>query len=72
MLMNALQRRAVGDGIAQDDDVRSQERIVIGGGGVEEFEAVGAGAGVDVENERLIKVLEDGEGDVGASIAAAS
>ncbi len=51
--------------------MRSEQGVVVGGGGVEEFEAVGAGAGVDIENVGLIQVLEDGEGDVGGSVAAA-
>lgn len=73
VVLRILQTYAVVDVVAEDDEVWLQEGVVLGGGGVIEFEAVGAVVHADVVDEGLVDVaewLDRCEGGVGDGVSA--
>jgi hypothetical protein len=73
VVLRILQTYAVVDVVAEDDEVWLQEGVVLGGGGVIEFEAVGAVVHADVVDEGLVDVAEGldlCEGGVGDGVSA--
>lgn len=59
-LLGVQQAAAIGDVVAQDGEVGGEQGPVFRGGGVGEFEAVGAVVERDVEGEGLVEVAEEG------------
>lgn len=76
--LHVLQTRAVVDVVAQHDDVRLQQRVVLRRGGVVELEAVPAVVHADVVDEGLVDVVqrfdvgEGGVGDAGTALGEAA
>lgn len=78
IMLDVRQAGAVVDVVAQDHQVRLQQGVVLGRGGVVELEPVRPVVHADVVGEGLVHVVEEGDrcggrgGDVGLAVGEAA